>query len=181
MDFKTFKTDTAAIEEWLKKEYASLRTGKASPVVLDGVQVESYGQKMKIQQLAGVTVEDARTLRIVPWDASQTKEVEKAITDSDLGLSVNTDDAGLRVIFPELTTERRGQLVKVAKQKLEEARISLRKEREDTKNNIEKMKKDGELNEDEEKRAIDEMQKIVDATNKNLEELAEKKEAEISS
>ena len=125
------------------------------------------------------SVEDARTLRVVPWDKSQVQEVEKAITEANLGLSVNVDDVGLRVIFPELTGERRDSLIKVARQKLEEARISLKKEREDTKNNIEKMKKDGEINEDIEKRSKEEMQKIVDDANKKLEDLTAKKEAEI--
>jgi len=179
MDFKKFKNDISAIEEWLKREYIQLRSGKATPVILDNVLVDSYGQKMKINQLAGVTIEDARTLRIVPWDKSQVKGIEKAIIDSNLGLSVNVDDAGLRIIFPELTGDRREALIKVAKEKLEEARISLKKERDDTKSNIEKMKKDSQINEDDEKRSKDEMQKIIDEANKNLESLALKKEQEI--
>lgn len=179
IDFSDFKNKTADIEGWLRKEYTSLRTGKATPVILDNIVVDSYGQKMKINQVAGVNVEDAQTLRVSPWDKSQVQAIEKAIHDSDLGLSVVTDEAGLRVIFPELTGERREGLIKVARNKLEDARVSLRKEREDTKNNIEKMEKDGEINEDEEKRAKDEMQKIVDETNKRLEELASSKEEEI--
>lgn len=179
MDFSDFKKKIEDIEGWLKNEYASLRTGKATPAILDNVVVESYGQKMKINQVAGVNLEDAQTLRVSPWDKSQIQDVEKAITGSDLGLSVVTDEAGLRVVFPELTGERREGLIKVARAKLEDARVSLRKEREDTKSNIEKMKKGGEINEDEEKRAKEEMQRIVDETNKTLEELAAHKESEI--
>jgi len=179
IQFTDFKKKIADIEEWLKGEYGTLRTGKATPAILDGVIVETYGQKMKINQIAGVTTEDAKTLRIAPWDKSQIKDIEKAIVDSDLGLSVVVDDTGLRAIFPELTGERRESLAKIARTKLEDARISLRKEREDTKSNIEKMEKDGEINEDEEKRAKDEMQKHIDDANKRLEELAEKKEQEI--
>ncbi len=179
MDFKKFKEDVSAVEEWLKKEYSSLRTGKASPAILDGVTVDSYGQKMKINQVAGVTVEDARTLRVAPWDKSQIKDIERAVSEANLGLSAVTDDAGLRVVFPELTGERREALIKVARQKLEDGRISLKKEREDTKNNIESMKKAGDINEDEEQRAKEQMQKIVDEANGKLEELFEKKEADI--
>lgn len=179
IDFKKFKEDIGAAEDWLKKEYSQLRTGKATPVILDNVMVDSYGQKMKINQVASVNTEDAKTIRVVPWDKSQIKDVEKAIIDADLGLSVNVDDAGLRVIFPELTGERRQVLIKAAKEKLEEARISLKKERDDTKNNIEKMQKGGDINEDEEKRSKEEMQKIVDEANKRLEELFENKEKEI--
>tara|TARA_Y100001958_G_C21206717_1_gene532741 strand:+ start:1223 stop:1768 length:546 start_codon:yes stop_codon:yes gene_type:complete len=179
MDLKTFKQNAAKVEEWLAKEYQALRTGKATPVILDGIVVDSYGSKMKINQLAGVTVEDARTLRIVPWDKGQMKDIEKAIIQSDLGLSVTADDAGLRVIFPDLTSERRDSLVKVARAKLEDARITLKKEREDMKSAIEKREKEGNINEDEERREKEEMQKIVDQMNKTLEEMAEKKETDI--
>ena len=179
IDLKKFKSDLVAVGEWLRKEYATLRTGKATPIILDGVMVENYGQRMKVNQVAGVTVEDARTLRVAPWDKSQIQSIEKAIIDANLGLSVNVDDAGLRVIFPELTGERRESLTKIVRQKLEDARVSLKKERENTKHNIEKMKKAGELNEDEENRAKEEMQKMVDEANKNMEELAAKKEAEL--
>ena len=179
IDLKKFKSDLSGIDEWLRKEYATLRTGKATPIILDGVMVENYGQRMKINQVAGVTMEDARTLRVAPWDKSQIQNIEKAIVNANLGLSVNVDDAGLRVIFPELTGERREALTKVVRQKLEDARVSLKKERENTKHNIEKMKKEGGLNEDEESRAKEEMQKIVDEANKRLEEMADKKEAEL--
>lgn len=175
IDFSKFKSDIAAIEEWLSKEYTSLRTGKATPSILDGVVVDSYGSKIKVNQVAGISVEDPKTLRVTPWDKAQVKVIEKAITDSDLGLSVNTDEAGLRVIFPELTSERRDSLIKVAKAKLEEARISLKKERDDTKGNIE----DADLNDDEKFRMKEEMQKIVDEANKKMEGMLEAKESEI--
>ena len=160
MDFTTFKQNITKIEEWLSKEYQSLRTGKATPLILDNIIVESYRAKMKINQVAGVTIEDSRTLRIIPWDKNQTIDIEKAITTSNLGLSVNVDDAGLRIIFPELTAERREGFIKISRAKLEDARISLRKERDEIKSQIEKSKKDGEINEDEERRFKDEMQKM---------------------
>ncbi|MCI5108307.1 MAG: ribosome recycling factor [Candidatus Pacebacteria bacterium] len=174
-DFSKFKSDLKAIEDWLSKEYSSLRTGKATPSILDGVIVDSYGSKMKVNQVAGVSIEDPKTLRVAPWDKTQIKDIEKAILDADLGLSVNTDEAGLRVIFPDLTSERRDALIKVSKTKLEEARVSLRKERDDTKHSIDEESS----NEDEAFRMKEEMQKIVDEENKKLEEMAEAKEKEI--
>ncbi|MFM2357786.1 MAG: hypothetical protein RJA61_523 [Candidatus Parcubacteria bacterium] len=178
-NFTSFKTQIKEVEEWLKREFGSLRTGKASPAVLDIVKVESYGSLMSINQIGSVTVEDARSVRITPWDMSQAKAVEKAITTSNLGLSVTVDDKGLRVIFPELTTERRADLVKVAKAKLEEARKSVRLERDKVISDIDKKEKEGGMSEDEKFRFKAETQKIVDEANKNLETLFEKKDKEI--
>ena len=136
---------------------------------------------MPISQVASLSTEDARTLRITPWDASQVKEIERAITLANLGVSSAVDDKGLRVFFPELTSERREQLLKISKQKLEEARVALRGERDKVWSDIQAKEKDGKLSEDEKFRAKDEMQKLVDEGNKKLEELAERKEKEISS
>ena len=124
-------------------------------------------------------MEDARTLRVVPWDKSLVKGIEKAIGAANLGLSVATDDLGIRVIFPQLTTETREKLVKVLKEKLEEARITARKEREKIWDDIQRQEKEGKMTEDERFRAKEELQKIVDETNKNLEALFEKKEKEV--
>ena len=160
---------------------SGIRTGRATPTLLDGVQVEAYGARMPISQVASLSTEDARTLRITPWDASQTKEIERAITLANLGVSSAVDDKGLRVFFPELTSERREQLLKISKQKLEEARVALRGERDKVWSDIQAKEKDGKLSEDEKFRAKDEMQKLIDEGNKKLEELAERKEKEISS
>lgn len=178
-DFSQSKSRAQDVDAWLGKEYQTIRTGQATPALLDGVMVESYGAKMPINQVANVGVEDARTIRITPWDASQIKEIESAITVADLGVSVTVDGQGLRVIFPELTSERREQLVKLAKSKLEEARVSLRGVREDTWSDIQAQEKDGRLSEDEKFRAKDEMQKIVDEVNKKLDERLAAKESEI--
>src|SRR3989338_1176912 len=180
-DFKQLKTNIAATHEWLVKEMSGIRTGRATPPLLDGVQVEAYGARMPISQVASLSTEDARTLRITPWDASQVKEIERAITLANLGVSSAVDDKGLRVFFPELTSERREQLLKISKQKLEEARVALRGERDKVWSDIQAKEKDGKLSEDEKFRAKDEMQKLVDEGNKKLEELAERKEKEISS
>ncbi|HWB34284.1 MAG TPA: ribosome recycling factor, partial [Candidatus Paceibacterota bacterium] len=152
-----------------------------APAILDGVMVESYGTRMTISQVANISVEDARTLRVVPWDSSQAKEIEKAITMANLGLSVGMDERGVRVSFPELTSERRAQLVKLAKEKIEEGRTSLRKLRDDIWSDIQKQEKDGKMPEDDKFRAKDDMQKRVDAANKKFDEALERKEKEIAS
>ena len=178
-DFSQFKTKIKDTEEWLKKELLSIRTGRANMAVLDAISVEVYGSYMPINQLANIAVEDSRTIRIAPWDSSVSKAIEKAISTSNLGLSTAVDDKGIRLFFPELTGERRTMLVKVAKEKMEDARITLRKEREAAWDDIQKKEKEGLVSEDDKFRAKDEMQKYVDEGNKNLEALFVKKEEEI--
>src|SRR3989344_7573292 len=95
-NFQPLKAAIATVEDWLKKEFQGIRTGRASPSLLDGVQVEAYGSRMPINQVGGISVEDARTLRISPWDMSQVKSIEKAIVDANLGVGVGSDDKGVR-------------------------------------------------------------------------------------
>jgi len=178
-DFSILKAKISDIEEWLKKEFFGIRTGRATPSVLDSIRVDSYGAKLPIVQVANVGIEDNRTLRIVPYEASAGKEIEKAIVTSNLGLSVSSDDRGVRVSFPELTSENRSALAKVVKEKLEQARISLRGERDRVWGDIVKQEKEGDIAEDEKFRYKEEMQKLVDGGNSNLELLADKKEREI--
>lgn len=178
-NFNPFKDKVKQTEDWLKKEYTGIRTGQASPAILDPIQVEAYGSFSPISQVASVALEDARTIKITPWDSSHLKDIEKAIITSSLGLSARTDDTCVRVSFPALTQERREQLVKLAKEKLEEAKITLRKEREKTLKDIEAKKKEGSITEDEARRNTTELQKYVDQGNQSLEQLREKKEKEI--
>ncbi len=178
-NFSQFKTELKKVEDFLHKEFTQLNIGRASPMVLDGVSVESYGARMPLKNVANVSIEDPKTLRIAPWDKSQVKEIEKAIIASNLGLSVATDDQGIRVIFPQLTTETRSTLVKVLKEKLEEARITVRRERENVWKDVEAKEKDGKLTEDEKFRAKEDLQKLIDETNNNLENIFEKKEKEV--
>lgn len=178
-NFTNFKQGAQSAEEWLKKEYAGLRTGRATAAILDSVQVDAYGGKSPITQLANVNLEGPQTIRIVPWDASVAKSIESAIVQSNLGLSVSTDDKGLRVNFPSLTSERRTELAKVAKQKLEEARVRVRNEREKVHSDVDKQEKGGEMGKDDAFRAKQDLQKLVDETNKKLEDLFDKKEKEI--
>lgn len=178
-DFRILKEKTKDVEEWLKKEYTAIRTGIATPAILDNVLVEAYGQRMMINQIAGISVEDARVLRISPWDKGQTKEIEKAIISANLGVSVQVDDKGVRVFFPELTSERRDLLKKTAKAKLEDAKVSLRSVRDEIWDGIQEKEKEGGMGEDDKFRFKDEMQKIIDDSVKNLEILLVKKEKEI--
>ena len=180
-DFKPFEKRVAEITERLTKELSGVRTGRATPAILDGILVESYGTRMPISNVATVSVDDARTLRITPWNVSDGKEIEKAITVANLGLSVGTDEKGVRVFFPELTSERRTQLLKLAKEKLEEARTSLRQARDDVWSDIQEQEKDKKMGEDDKFRAKDDMQKRVDAANKNFDDSLVRKEKEISS
>jgi ribosome recycling factor len=178
-NFSNFKTELKKAEEFLSKEYSQLNIGRASPMVLDGVNVESYGSYVSLKNVATVGIEDPKTLRIAPWDKSQIKGIEKAINASNLGLSVATDDQGIRVIFPQLTTETRQTLVKVLKEKLEEQRITVRHERVIVLEDIEAKKKEAKLTEDEMFAAKEELQKITTEANSNLEAIFEKKEKEV--
>ncbi len=179
-DFTKFKAKIKETEDWLKKEYTSIRTGMASPQLLDSVMVESYGQRMPIIQVGSVSIADARSLLVTPWDASQVKAVEKAITVADLGVSLKTDEKSVRVFFPELTSERREILTKLAKEKLEQAKITIRNAREETVKDIDSKEKLGGMSEDEKFRFKAEVQKMIDAGNKTLEETFVKKQKEVN-
>ena len=178
-NFSNLKTELKKAEEHLSREYSQLNVGRASPSVLDGVMVDSYGSKMPIKNTASVSIEDSKTLRIAPWDKNVIKEIEKAIIASNLGLSVAVDDLGIRVIFPQLTTESREKLVKILKEKLEEARIGVRREREKVWDHVQSEESSGKITEDDKFRAKDELQKIIDEANKNLEAVFSKKEKEV--
>lgn len=168
-----FKIELKKIEEWLAREYSQIHTGRATPVVLDSISIESYGSRVPIKNVASVSIEDPKTLRVAPWDKNQIKEIENSIMLANLGLSVVSDSDGVRVIFPMMTTENRTKLAKILKEKLEEARISVRKIRQEE---IGVLK---DLSEDEQKRSKDDIQKCVDEANKNLEAVFNKKELEV--
>lgn len=175
-----FETRLEEVSTWLANEYSGIRTGQATPALLDSVKVESYGSLMPVNQVASVGIEDARTLRVAPWDQGLIKTIETAIRDADLGVSVVTDSAGLRVIFPELTGDRRAQLLKLAKGKLEDARVSVRAARDEMMKSLDAQQKEGEISEDEKFSQKEDAQRKVDAANRSLEGLYEKKEAEIN-
>jgi len=180
-DFGDLKQKISDTQVWLKKEYMGIRTGRATPALLDSIQVDSYGAQLPISQVASVGVEDACTLKITPWDVSQSKEIEKAITRADIGVSVVTDEKGIRVIFPELTSERREQLLKLMNDKREDARVSLRGARDETWSEIQKKEKEKEVGEDDKFRFKEEMEKMIQDAHIGLDAIVERKEKEIAS
>lgn len=179
--FDNFKNSLKETEEWLQKELSSIRTGQASPAILDSITVESYGSRMPLNQIANISSEGPRALRVSVWDKEQIKAVEKAIRERDLGLSITSDESGVRIFFPEVTTEQKEKFVKLAKDKLEEARIAVRNERNDTLNNIQSLNKSDQISEDEEFRLKEQVQKMVDEMNSKLNDLFERKEKDIHS
>lgn len=164
-----------------KQELAGLRTGRASPHMLDPIQVDAYGQKMPINQLATVSVPEARLLSVQVWDQSTVKAVEKAIRDSELGLNPQTEGQVLRLRIPELNQERRQELVKVAHKYAEAARIAVRHVRRDGIDHLKSLKKDGHVSEDEIKRHESEVQKATDQSIAEIDQTLATKEKEIMS
>ena len=179
-DFKTFDSKIVDAREWLRREYGGLRTGRAAPAILDGVMVSAYGSQTPLKQVGNVGVEDARTLRVSAYDAGLIKDIERAITAANLGVGTTSDGTNIRVTFPELSSERREQLVKLAKAKLEEARTTVRVARDEAWKDIQEKEKEGTLTEDDKFSLKEELQKKVDAANGELESAFEKKEEEMS-
>lgn len=179
-DFKLFDSKLTGASEWLAREYKGLRTGRATPMILDSISVSAYGTMTPLKQVANISVEDARTLRITPWDASLTKDIERAIAQADLGLGTGADQSGVRVSFPELTAERRQELIKVAKQKLEEARTTVRVARDEIRKDIQERERASTLTEDDKFSLNEELQKRVDKANADLEAAFDSKETEMT-
>ena len=180
-NFSAFKQSLKEAEDWVVKEFTGLRTGRATISLLDGIQVESYGTQMALSAVANLSVEDARTIRISPWDISQIQAIEKAFVNSSLGITPAVDDKGLRVVFPELTSERRVAIMKIAKEKLEDGRIRIRQEREKVIKDIQAREKDGEYGKDDTQRNKEEADKLTKEANAKLDDLLTKKEKEIQS
>ncbi|MFW5853108.1 MAG: ribosome-recycling factor [Patescibacteria group bacterium] len=177
---KKLKEKGQELEDWLADSLKSVRTGRATPALLDSVEVEVLGTRSPLRHLASISIEDPKTLNVSPWDPSQVKEVEKAIASANLGVSTSPSPGCLWVIFPDLTTERRDMLIKMIGDKLEEVKISLRKEREKLWNEIQDQAKTGELTEDEKFKLKEDLQKVMSELESNLEVLTERKRKEIS-
>lgn len=165
--------------EFFKKEIAHLRTNRVNPNILDSVQVDAYGAKTPLNGLASITVPEARSMVVAPWDKNIIKEVEKAITAADLGLSVVNEGDKLRLVVPLLTEENRREIVKKLSKKLEDARISVRQTRDEIKNDIEQAEENKEINEDDKFRFIKELDEEVAENNDELKKTRDKKEEEI--
>jgi ribosome recycling factor len=165
--------------EALRHELARLRTGRASAALLDHVKVEYYGNEVPISQAATVSVSDARTITITPWDKGMVGPIEKAILASDLGLTPNTAGTTIRIVLPPLTEERRRELGKVVHHEGENAKVAIRNIRRDAIHHIKDLLKERKISEDEERRAEEEVQKLTDRHVREVDELVRQKEAEL--
>lgn len=163
----------------LKKDLASLRAGRANPAMLDRITVEYYGTDTPLAQLANISAPEPRVIIIQPWDAKAISSIEKAILKSDLSINPSNDGRIIRLVIPQLTEERRKDLVKLIKKMGEEAKVAIRNTRRDANESLKKFKKDGKIAEDEWKKAEDEMQKITDKFIKEVDTALEVKEKEI--
>ena len=173
-EFKMGKTVEA-----LKHDLQKIRTGRAHPGILDQVHVDYYGSMVPISQVANVTLLDARTISVQPWEKGMGAKIEKAIRESDLGLNPSSQGDLLRVPMPALSEERRKDLTKVVRHAGEEARIAVRNVRRDSNDHAKKLLKDKEISEDDERRSLDELQKLTDRTIAEIDRLTSAKEAEI--
>ncbi len=164
--------------EFLEADYATIRAGRANPHVLDKLRVDYYGTPTPIQQVGNITVPEARIIQIAPWEKSLIREIEKAILTSDLGLNPSNDGSVIRLVFPELTEERRKDLVKEVKKKAEEGKVAVRNIRRDGNDALKKLGK-GEVSEDEVKTLEEQLQKMTDKYVKDIDALMESKSKEI--
>lgn len=165
--------------EHFKEELGQLRTGRASTALVENILVDYYGAKSPIKQVASITIPEPRSIVISPWDKGSLVGIESAIRESQLNLNPNNDGNVIRVNIPQLTEDRRKELAKVLNQKAEEARISIRKHREDVWEEIQEMEKSGKIGEDDKFAGKDKLQNVVDEYNKKIENIREGKEREI--
>ncbi len=163
----------------LEEEYASIRAGRANPHLLDKLKVDYYGQPSGLQSVANISVPEARVILIQPWESSLIKEIEKAILASDLGLTPSNDGKAIRLVFPELTEERRKELVKDVKKKAENAKVAIRNIRRDANDAFKKANKANEISEDELKQVETQIQKVTDKYIEEIDKAMEAKSKEI--
>ena len=163
----------------LEADYVTIRAGRANPNILNKIKVEYYGVPTPMQQLANITVKEARTLMISPWEPSLVKEIEKAIMNSDIGINPNNDGKNIMLNFPELTEDRRKELVKDIKKKGENAKVAIRNIRRDANDSLKKMEKNGDISEDELKDSEDKIQKLTDKYVGLIEKAIDSKSKEI--
>ena len=169
---------TGAVEA-LRREMNVIRTGRASPALVENLAVEYYGVPTLLNQLATISVPEARSLMIQPWDKQSLREVERSILKSDMGLVPNNDGTTIRIAIPQLTEERRRELVRLVGRKVEDAHVAARNVRRDTLDKFRKMEKDKELSQDESRRAQGDLQKVTDRFIENMDRLKAQKEEEV--
>jgi len=165
--------------ERTKKEFSMVRTGRATPSILEGIKADYYGTPTPINQMAKISVPESRQLVIQPWDKNAIKPIEKAILKSDLGLNPNVDGDVIRLIIPQLTEERRKELVKVVRNKAEEQRVAVRNIRRDANEDLKEMENNGDISEDNYHRGLENVQELTNSYIEMIDELLEEKEAEI--
>jgi len=163
----------------LKDDFAAVRTGRASASLFDKLRVDYYGEKTPLAQVANISIPEARLIVVQPWDRSMISEIEKAIRGSELSLNPSNDGKVIRIAIPSLTEERRKELAKHAKAMAEQSRVAIRNIRRDGNDELKSMLKDGDLTEDEEARAVEELQKLTDSYIKEINRVLEEKEKEI--
>jgi ribosome recycling factor len=169
---------TAAVSH-TRGEFSSIRTGRAAPALVEKLPVEYYGADVPLQQLAGFSVPEARTLVITPFDKGALDAIEKAIQQSDLGLNPSSDGTVLRLSFPQLTEERRRDFVRIVKQKAEDGRVQIRNQRRSARHELEALQKEGDLSEDELVRAEKELDKLTHAREAEIDDALDQKEREL--
>lgn len=174
---KTFEEKMQKTVDFLGEDFMTIRAGRANPHVLDKIKVDYYGTPTPLQQVGNITVPEPRMIQIAPWEKSLIKEIEKAILCSDVGITPSNDGSVIRLVFPELTEERRKDLVKEVKKKAEECKVAVRNIRRDGNEAFKKIAK--EISEDEVKQLEEELQKITDKYIKEVDKLTEAKSAEI--
>ena len=180
MQISDFKSDFDSAINFFKEDISGLRTGRASAAIVEDIMVEAYGTHQTLKSLATINIPDAKTVNIDPWDKSILSAVEKAVRECGLGLSPVNTGSQVRIFLPELTSERRNELIKILHQKEEAARIALRKVREEIKEMIKTSEDDKEITEDEKYRLEEELDKMVKEYNDKVKEIADKKEGEIN-
>jgi len=180
MNINDFKDDFNKVIDFLKTDIAGLRTGRASAAMVDTITVEAYGTRQPLKAVASITVVDPKTLMIDPWDKSILPAVEKGIREANIGVNPINDGRGIRLSLPELTVERRQELVKILHQRLENARISIRKIREEIRDMVIAEEKNGNMSEDEKFKLFDDLEKMVKDYNEEIKLIGSKKEEEIN-
>lgn len=178
-DIKEFEDKMKKSVDALYEEYSSIRAGRANPHILDKIRVDYYGTPSPLQSVANISVPEARIIQIQPWEASLIKEIEKAILISDLGITPNNDGKVIRLVFPELTEERRRELAKDVKKKGDNAKVAIRNIRRDANDDVKKQNKAGDISDDEAKNLEDDVQKLTDKYVAIIDKAIEDKSKEI--
>ena len=178
-ELKEFETKMKKVHDYLGSQFDSVRAGRANAAVLNGITVDYYGTPTPINQVAAISTPDPRTLMITPWDASVLKGIEKSILTSELGINPQNDGRVIRLVFPQLTEERRKELAKQVRRYGEEAKVATRNIRRDAMDKIKKQQKAGEITEDDQKDLEKELQKLTDENIKEVDRLTDAKEKEL--